>query len=51
MTFSGVSFSRAASGGTVTTVSIPLSAMMWAISRSPSRKLIGTTVLPASSVP
>ena len=34
-----------------TVVTIPLSWMMWAISRSPSRKLIGTTVLPARRVP
>ena len=37
--------------GMVTMVSIPLSAIMCAISRSLSRKLIGTTLLPASSVP
>ena len=47
----GRSFSLAESGATLTTVSMPLSWMMWAMSRSPSRKLIGTTVFPASSVP
>ena len=38
-------------GGAVTTVSIPLSCTMCPISFWPSRKLIGTTLLPASSVP
>ena len=41
----------AASCGIVMTVSMPLSAITCAISRSPSRKLIGTTALRARRVP
>ena len=40
-----------ADSGIDTIVSMSLSLMMCCTSRSPSRKLIGTTVLPASSVP